>query len=712
MLCEATCGIVVEMEGERILSVRGDPEDPLSRGFVCPKVVGMRELHEDPDRLRQPLVKEGGSHRPASWEEALDRAARGLAGVRDGHGKDALAVYQGNPAAHNLGLLTVGQVVLRSFGTKNLYSASSADQVPQMLAAELMFGNSVLMPVPDLERTEYLLVLGANPLVSNGSLMTAPNMRRRLEEIRGRGGRVVVVDPRRTETAEVADEHVFIRPGADPLFLLSLLSVIFAEGLARPERFVDATTGFDALEKLASQVTPEEVAKATGVDPERTRQIARGFASARCAAAYGRVGICHQEHGTVASWLVYALNVVTGNLDRPGGAMFTTPAVEVQKVVRLLGIVGHDRWKSRVRGYGEVGGELPIATLADEIETPGPGQVRALLTCAGNPVLSAPNGARLDAALGRLAFMVSVDAYVNETTRHADVILPPVSVLERSHYDVALNAFAVRNVAKYVRPPIPPKKGALTDADILSQLAVRMRLTGPSLATRAAKRVALGVARAVGPDEALDALLLAGPYRMTRRRLAKHPHGLDLGPLKPRLAKAIETSDGRVHLCPERLAAEARQLVSELLSDGDGTIEREPALSLIGRRHLRSNNSWMHNARALVKGKERCTLLMNPEDARALRLVDGARVEVSSTKGSVVVLLEVTSEVMEGVVSLPHGFGHARAGTRLSVANAHAGASLNDLTDDERLDRTSGNAAFNGLRVQVRPAPAPSPASG
>lgn len=699
LLCEAACGIVVDVEEGRVKSIRGDKDDPMSRGFVCPKVIGMKDLHEDPDRLRAPLVRKDGELREATWEEALDAAASGLRRIRRSYGRDALAVYQGNPAAHNLGLLTIGQTVLRSFRTKNLYSASSADQVPHMLAAELMFGNPIFMPVPDLDRTQYFLIFGANPVVSNGSIMTAPDMKSRIERIRARGGRVVVVDPRKTETARLADEHVFVRPASDPLLLASMLHVIFEEGLVRTERIRSQVRGLEELAALVREAPPERFAAGTGVAADQIRKLARDFANAPSAAAYGRVGICHQPHGTVSSWLLYALNAVTGNLDRPGGSMFARPAIELHKLVRVLGFIGHDRHRSRVRDLPEVAGELPIATLADEIEAPGAGQVRALLTCAGNPVLSAPNGARIERALGKLAFMVSIDPYLNETTRHADVVLPPVSVLERSHYDVALNGFAVRNVAKYVDAPIEKAASGRHDWQILVELAARMRLD-TSLPGAWARRAAVAAATKLGPEGMLETLLRMGPYRLSLKKLRQHPHGLDLGPLEPFLEERIETASKKVELSPPKLVAEAKTLLAESPRASGGS------LSLIGRRHLRSNNSWLHNSRSLVKGPARCTLLMHPTDATALALADGARVEVKSRVGRVEIQLEVSDEIMPGVVSMPHGFGHDRAKATLRVAGEHAGASINDLTDDMLLDVSSGNAAFSGVPVEVRLAPA------
>ncbi len=726
-LCEAACGIAVQIEGGRVVSIRGDADDPMSRGYVCPKVIGMRDLHEDPDRLRAPVIREGSAFREVSWEQALDVAARGIARVRREHGRDALAVYQGNPTAHNLGLLTFGQVALRSFGTKNISSASSTDQVPHMVAAYEMFGHPILMPVPDLDRTRYLLIIGANPLVSNGSLMTAPDMKRRLAEIRARGGKVVVLDPRRTETAEAADEHVFVAPGTDPLLLLSIVHVVFERHLDRPKRSSLPVEGLAELQLLASRFAPERCAAATGVPVEVVRRIAFELASSDRAAVYGRVGICHQEQGTLAAWLVYALNLLTGNLDRPGGAMFPTPAIDVLLLTKMLGFVGEGRFASRVRGAREMAGEVPVATLAEEIETEGPGQVRALLTSAGNPVLSSPNGRRLERALAKLDFMVCVDSYVNETTRHAHVILPPVSPLERPHYDVALAAFSVRNGAKYVEAPIARPETGRHDWEILVDLAARIHLDGRALRPLA-RRALVAATKRFGTDGFLDLFLRLGPHGagvlgqrphgLTLSRLRHAPHGIDLGPLEPRLGALCEKTGRAVQAAPQRFVAEASSL-EELLERAARRKERGQ-LVLVGRRHLRSNNSWLHNSRALVKGPVRCTLLMSPADARARGIATGAEVTLRSRVGSIVVPVEISEEMMEGVVSLPHGWGHDRPGVKMGVATAHAGVSLNDVTDEMALDKLSGNAAFSGLdvaveavrRVGLDPAPVSARSSG
>ena len=378
-LCEAACGILVEVEGQRVRSIRGDDDDPLSRGYLCPKAAALADLHDDPDRVRAPLIRNGSHWHEVSWEEALDRAADGLVRARRRHGRDAVAIYYGNPVAHNLGLMTHGLSFARALRTKNVYSASSADQLPQMLVALRMFGHLALIPVPDIERTDVFLIFGANPVVSNGSLMTAPDMRRRLRAIRARGGRVVVVDPRRTETADAADEHVAIRPGTDTWLLAAMLHVVFAEGWARRlGRLEGHTKNLDKLATFVRDLPPERVASWTGVAPQTTRRLAAEFAQTPRAAAYGRVGLCTQRYGTLASWLVQALNLVTGHMDEVGGMMLPTPAVDVVGVLARLGLRGtYDRWRSRVRNLPEFGGDLPVATLADEIETSGAGRIRA-----------------------------------------------------------------------------------------------------------------------------------------------------------------------------------------------------------------------------------------------------------------------------------------------------------------------------------------------
>lgn len=693
-LCEAVCGVVITEENGRITDVRGDPDDPFSKGYLCPKAVGLKDVHEDPDRLKTPRVRDGATWREVSWDEAFERVAGELKKVQRAHGRDAVAMYLGNPSIHNLGTMLYAPMLLRALRTKNRYSATSVDQLPHMLAAYLMFGHQLLFPVPDLDRTDHLLVFGANPAVSNGSLMTAPGMPRRLKALRDRG-RVVVIDPRLTETARLASAHHFITPGTDALALLAILHVLFAEGLTRPGRLAAFTDGLDAVRAVAARFPPERVAAATGLDADTLRAIARDFAAAKAPVAYGRIGVSTQAFGTLCAWLLNCLNLVMGRLDAEGGAMFTRPAVDLVSNPALLGKGHFGKWKSRVRGLPEFGGELPVAALAEEIATPGDGQVKALITLAGNPVLSSPNGAALERALPKLDFMVAIDFYLNETTRHAHVLLPPTFALEREHYDVALYLLSVRNMARFSPPLFERGPGQRHDWEILSTLT---RMIGDPSVVRSlrfkAEALAMG---ALGPRRVLDLLLRTGPRKLSLKKLEASPHGVDLGPLEPVFPGRLGHARKRIDAAPAALLDDVKRLEATLDARGD------KELVLIGRRDLRTNNSWMHNSPRLVKGERRCTLLMNPLDAAARGLTTGQRVRLASAVGAVEVELEVTEDLMRGVVSLPHGWGHHREGTQLQVAREHAGASINDVTDGAVLDALSGNAGFCGVKISVTP---------
>ena len=700
MLCEAVCGIAVETEGNDVVSVRGDEHDPFSRGHICPKAVALRDLHADPDRVREPLRRVGVDRfEPVSWDAALAEVTERLAAIQKRHGRHSVALYLGNPTVHSYSALLAVPLMAKALGTHARFSATSVDQLPHMLAALEMFGHQLLLPIPDVDRTAFLLVLGANPLVSNGSLMTAPGIGRRLEALRARGGRLVVVDPRRTETAAIADEHLFIRPGGDAYLLLALLHVIFDEGRVALGRLAAFADGLDEVRALAARFSPSRVAARVGIDAERIAALARAFAAAPSAVCYGRIGVCTQEFGGLAAWLVNVLNLVTGNFDRPGGAMFTTPAADLVGVATRLGERGHfGVWKSRVRGLPEFGGELPVAALAEEIETPGDGQIRALITHAGNPVLSTPNGARLGRALDGLDFMVSIDIYRNETTRHANLILPTSFGLERDHYDIAFYALSVRNAARYVTPLVTPPPGVRHDWQVLLDLALGLQRRGGGRRDRVLNFM-MRAMRRLGPPRVLDLLLRFGPHKLSLKKLAAAPHGIDLGPLEERLPALLPRDQRRIALAPARLVADLARLEGQLDAAATGG---EGELLLIGRRQLRSNNSWMHNSARLIKGPEPCTLLMHPDDARVRGLADGDRVQVRSRVGAVAVPLALSDDIAVGVVSLPHGWGHGAANGALRVAESRAGASINDLTDEHRLDVLSGNAGLSGVPVTVR----------
>jgi anaerobic selenocysteine-containing dehydrogenase len=728
-LCEATCGLELTVRDGAVTRIRGDRNDVFSRGFICPKGSTLRQLHDDPDRLRRPLIRRDDVWTSGSWEEAFELVEARLLPIVEQHGPNAVAAYLGNPNVHTMAGPLYNRPLLKALGTRNIFSASTVDQMPKHVSAGLMFGHADSIPVPDIDRTDYLLMLGADPFVSNGSLATAPDWPGRIAALQHRGGSLVVVDPRRSRTAQEADEHLSIRPGTDALLLFSIVAVLFEEDLAVPGRLAGMINGLSEVAELSNRFPPEKVENHCGIRAAAIRRIARELAAAPTAVVYGRVGTHTVEFGSVAAWLVDVINVLIGALDQPGGAMF--PLAAHARPPRKGRPFRTGRWASRVRGLPEVRGELPVATLADEIDTPGPGQVRALVTVAGNPVLSTPDGNRLDRALASLEFMVSVDPYLNETTRHADVILPPPSPLSRGHYDFAFYQLSVRNIANY-SPPTLGLDGGMPEWEILTRLTLIASGQGasgdPALAdgfgiattvNRAISDPASPVAgrdpaellqqlnRFVGPERILDFLLRTGPYGdrfgenpegLTLDKLMEHPHGIDLGPLEPRLPGLLTTESGRIELAPVELIADATRLAA--------TLEEPPSqdLLLVGRRHLRSNNSWMHNLEILMKGKERCTLLMHPHDAGERGFVDGDRVAVRNENGSVTAPIEITADIRAGVVSLPHGWGHDLPGVRLAVASQRPGVNSNVLAGRETIDAPSGNAVLNAIPVTVEKA--------
>jgi anaerobic selenocysteine-containing dehydrogenase len=729
-LCEATCGLEVGLSATgEVVRIRGDRDDVWSVGYLCPKGPALKHLHEDADRLRAPVVKRAGRFVEVGWDEAFAVAGRLLGDIVAARGSNAVAVYLGNPTVHNLASQLYMRPLVKALGTRNVFTASTVDQRPKEISSALLFGARLTVPVPDIDRTDHLLLLGANPLASNGSMATCPDWPGRLEAMQARGGRLVVVDPNRTATADRADEHVAIRPGGDAFLLFAMLNVLAAEGLVDPGPAGPWLSGLDDVLALATPFTPEAVEPATGVPAATVRRLARDLAAAPTACVYGRIGTTTAEFGTVSSWLVDVLNAATGNLDRPGGAMFPKAAAggaNTRGAPRFGPPLRLGRYASRVRCLPETLGELPVVCLAEEIDTPGEGQIRGFVTVAGNPVLSTPNSARLDAALATLDAFVAVDPYVNETTRHADVILPVPSPLQRGHYDLLFSQLALRNVARYTPPVLPLDEGALDEWEVLARLALVARGVEPGAADpalledelvhrlaaaavadpsspvqgRDAGELVAGLGDRRGPERVLDLMLRTGPYGgLSLDALLAAPHGVDLGPLEPRLPEVLRTPSGLVELAPELLVADVARLRTALDERRDGE-----SLTLIGRRHLRSNNSWMHNLPVLVKGKPRCTLLVHPDDAALLGLADGATAEVASRAGAVTIPVEVTDAIRPGVVSIPHGWGHDLPGIQLGVAGRYAGVNSNVLAEPDRFDPVSGTAVLNGIPVTVRPA--------
>ena len=688
-LCEAICGLTIETElqadgSTQIRSIKGDAQDSFSRGHICPKAVALQDIQNDPDRLRQPMRRVGSEWQAIEWDEAFALVAERLGDIQARYGANAVATYHGNPSVHNYGLLTHSNYFLGLLKTRSRFSATSVDQLPHHLVSLQMYGHGMLLPIPDIDHTEFMLILGGNPLASNGSIMTVPDVEKRLKAIKARGGKVVVVDPRRSETAAIADQHVFVRPGEDAALLFGLLNTLFEEGLTRASHL--PVSGLDQARQAIAGFTAEAMSARCGVPAETIRQLAREFAAADKAVCYGRMGVSTQAFGTLCHWLIQLINLVTGNLDREGGALCTEAAIDL-----TTGSSGthFDRWRSRVSGLPEYGGELPVAALAEEMLTEGEGQIRALVTVAGNPVLSTPNGRQLEQALDGLEFMLSIDTYINETTRYADLILPPTGPLEHDHYDMTFNSFAVRNVARFNLPVLEKPAGTLHDWEIFVGLAKAF-----------AGKLGVELKPTMEPAQMIDMGLRMGRYgdksehKLSLVKLLEHPHGIDLGALKPNLAARLRTPDQQVQAAPALLLSDLPRFAAQPPAKAD-------ELLLIGRRHVRSNNSWMHNYHRLVKGKPRHQLLMNPADLQQRGLADGQLVSVRSRVGTIEVEVAASDEMMPGVVSLPHGWGHARPGVQLAIASAQPGASANDLTDERQLDALSGNAALNGVPVEV-----------
>ncbi|MFF9120958.1 molybdopterin oxidoreductase family protein [Streptomyces massasporeus] len=737
-LCEATCGLTLTIEGTRVTHARGDRDDVFSQGFICPKGASFGAVDSDPDRLRTPLVRRDGELREATWEEAFDAVAAGVRPVVERHGPNSVGVVLGNPNVHTMAGALYPTVLLAGLGTRSIFTASTVDQMPKHVSSGLLFGDANAIPVPDLDRTDHLLLIGANPLESNGSLCTAPDFPGKLKALKARGGTLVVIDPRRTRTAKLADRHIAVRPGTDALLLAAMAWVLYDEGLVDPTPHVQ---GVGELAAELREFTPEAVAEACDVEAGTIRTLARELAAAPTAAVYGRIGSCTVPHGTLASWLVDVLNILTGNLDRPGGALF--PQAATDKTPRPAG-PGHGfalgRWHSRVSRHPEAKGELPLSALAEEIDTPTEeGEpVRAVIAVAANPVLSAPDGDRLDKALDSLDFMVSVDPYLNETSRHADVVLPPPPPSQSPHHDFAFNTLAVRNQVRYTRPAVPLEPGRMAETEILARLILAvtgMHGADPAAVDRMVIDQTLGKAVKephspvhggdprelagrltgdTGPERRLDMMLRLGPYGdgfgvrpdgLSLEKLLAHPHGIDLGPLQPRLPQPLKTRSGRVELLPGPIADDLPRLRAALA-------QRPEGLVLVGRRHLRSNNSWMHNVPALTGGSNRCTLQIHPEDAERLGVRNAEPVRVKGAGGEVTAPAEVTDAVRRGVVSLPHGWGHNRPGTRLSHASTDPGVNVNQLLDGRQLDPLSGNAVLNGVPVEVAPETAPKTPAG
>ena len=687
-LCEAMCGLEITYKEKKVISIVGDKKDPLSKGFICPKSLALKDLYEDPDRLKTPIKRTENGWQEISWTEAFDEVEIQIKKIQEKYGNNAVATYQGNPNVHNVGSMLYGGPFLKSLKTKQKYSATSADQLPHHIASLKMFGHQMLIPIPDIERTDYLLILGANPGASNGSLLTAPGFPQKIKSIQKRGGKVINIDPRFTETSKISSQHLYINPGKDALFLLSLLHVIFDQGIEEKTHLSNYLKGLEEIKEIVKEYSPKKTALLIGIDSLEIQKIAKDFMNSKTAVCYGRMGVSTQEYGGICQWLINVLNIVTNNMDKVGGAMFTKPAIDLVYMTGIQGKVGNfDRYRSRVHNLPEYSGELPVATLADEILTEGEGQIKMFICTAGNPVLSAPNGKKLEKALEKLDFMVSIDIYLNETSKYANIILPTTNGLETLHYDLVFHQLAIRNTAKLSEVLFEKDENQKHDWQILNELTERITEKKNSLT----------------PEMMLDNMFQYSPYKeanLSVNKLKENPNGIDLGSLQPLLIKRIFTVDKKINVSPKIFIDDLKRLNKELCKDTKEEETKYP-FALIGRRHLRNNNSWMHNSKLLMKGKNRCTVLMSSKDANNLSITDHQKIKIISNVGSIELPVEISDEMKEGVLSIPHGFGHNRNGTKIKLAEENAGESINDLTDDNKIDKLTGNANFSGTRVKV-----------
>lgn len=684
-LCEALCGIEVHHENGVVSKIRGDKADPFSKGHICPKAVALKDVYEDPNRLKKPVKRTEEGWEEISWEEAYDLMITGIKSVQAKYGTNSVGVYQGNPNVHNLGSSLFSPNFVRSLNTINRFSATSVDQLPHHVMAHFMFGHPLSIPIPDIDRTDFMIIMGGNPLVSNGSLMTAPDFAGRLKALQARGGKFIVIDPRRTETADKADAHIFVKPGGDAYLLAAMIHTLFKEKLVNPGHLTDLLDGIDRLEGYFTPFSPEKMEGLCGIPAEQIISLTREFAAADKAVIYGRLGLSVQVFGGLCNWMFTLLNLLTGNIDSEGGAMFTQPVVDLVLQRGKKGKERFGRWKSRVRGLPEFGGELPVSALSEDILTEGEGQIKGMITIAGNPVLSTPDGGKLDTAFEELEFMAAIDIYINETTRHAHVILPPTTGLEVDQYDIAFHGLAIRNTSKFSKALFQKTEEQRHDYEIYQELTDRMKKKkSPHYTSEQMLAFAISGSAYAKGGLSLD-------------KLKQEVHGVDLGPLKPCLKERLLTDSGKIELSPQLFIDDLARLKSMY----EKRIEDGASFSLIGRRHLRSNNSWMHNSKRLVKGPVRCTALIHPEDARALKIEDKEEIRISSRVGSVDIPAEVSDEIMQGVISIPHGWGHGRKGVKMDIASAHPGVSINDLTDPLYIDELTGNAALNGVAVRV-----------
>ncbi|MBL4606379.1 MAG: molybdopterin-dependent oxidoreductase [Pseudomonadales bacterium] len=761
-LCEAMCGLKIQTRNGKVTSIKGNPDDLFSKGHMCAKALALKDIHEHKDRLRQPMRRTPQGWEPISWEAAFKEIEENLGATKKKYGNDSIALYLGNPRGHHHGSLLTSILLRKSLNSKNCFSVASSDHLPHMLAAYTLFGHMAMLPVPDIDRTDYLLCFGANPVVSNGSIMGAPYIKKRLKALQDRGGTITTIDPRKTETGEMANKHIYIYPGQDAYLLLSMIYFIFKNKWLDQGEWQSYTHGIDELRQLIQAFDIDKMAVQTGIEIGLIESLTLEFTTSKRALAYGRFGVCTQKHGAVNAWLIYVLNIITGNLDQAGGLMFPRPAVDLALLSAIINEDGgFDAFQSKQWHLPSFDSEIPVVEMADEMLGSHPGAIKAFINVSGNPVLSTPDGKKLEKALGQLDFMVSVDGFINETNRFAHIVLPPTSALERSEYNMMCNLTAVRNNARYSGPLFSPPDDAKHDWQIFLQLSGILNREY-SLRSISLRLVAY-LFKQLEPDGVLDLMLKLGPYGTTFRRkrlpktfkedekinkipmlsrtnlankiqyklqllfkvsplskridwnsensdlerkifpltlkqLKSKPNGIDLGAMNPSLPERLFTRDKTINLIPDIYQSELKG-INKNFSARIALTENE--FYLVGRRTPRSMNSWLNNIERLTKGRPANTLLMNQESAHSLNLKEGDRVRLESNQQFIVVVVELCSSIMKGVISLPHGWGRDMHAGESEVADDSSKASFNDLTSNKDFDSLSGVSVLSGFIVKV-----------
>lgn len=715
-ICEPLCGMVATVEDGRLTTLRPDREHPLSSGFACPKGIAFTEVVNDPDRVTKPLRRGPDGFEEVGWDEALTDIATRLSAVLREHGSGAVGWYMGNPAAFSYSHLVGVIAFIKGIGRHSHYfTASSQDTSSRLLASQFLYGSPLSVPIPDLNRTDLLVMMGANPLVSHGSFLTAPRIKDRLRDITGRGGRVVVIDPRRTETAAEYD-WLGIVPDTDAYLLLSLLQVLFAENIADRPSIESQAHGLDWLRAQAARFTPEVTAATTGIRPDDVRALARTLAETPRAAVYGRFGTCVGRNGTLTTYLIDAVNLVAGNLDTAGGSVFNPLRIPGQRwAMLLMGAMlrrAYRRKRTRIGGFGSVIGAEPAALMAKEIAVPGPRQIRALFVSAGNPVLSVPNGDELEAATEKLDLMVGLDFYLTETAAHCDYLLPVTTMYERDDFALTFQQFQATPFRQATEAVVAPPGEARSEWAIIDDLMHRMSARTPVFAVLGLiRRLLRSIGRQLDPRPIADLIIRISEggdrfgLRRTgltfRRLTGDHPHGVVLGPhIRTRvLREVLAYADRRVHLRHDEIATEIATLSEHEDSD------RYP-LRLIGMREPRSENSWMHNSPLLRRGNNReHRALMHSDDAAELGIADRDVVQVTSMTGQIELPVELTADIVRGAVAIPHGYGHKGTG-RWQVANRAGGANVNLLmsSEPEHIEALAGMSQLTGVPISVRKA--------